>query len=48
VPSVAVIVTPELEPELRVIIPVQTPLEKAPEIVGLIVPVETLKVGVPV
>jgi len=45
-PSVAVIVT--LEPEaVNVTVPVQTPLEKGPPAVGVIVPFETLKVGVP-
>ena len=40
------IVIPEPAP-VNVTEPVQTPLEKAPVVVGLMVPVETLKVFVP-
>jgi len=39
-------VTPELAP-VTITEPVQTPFEKAPVLVGLIVPVETFKVLVP-
>ena len=39
-------VTPELAP-VTVTEPVQTPFEKAPVLVGLIVPVETFRVLVP-
>jgi hypothetical protein len=39
-------VTPELAP-VTITEPVQTPFEKAPVLVGLIVPIETFKVLVP-